>query len=270
MIYSAIKFVFRDFKMILSDTSLCWAGLITYAPGGTFGPRIQEDYQIVVIRNGSLSLNWNDEIVTLGPDENLLLPPGHREYFQFSKSQPTEHSWLSVRTGGPEGITGPVKAPHRVELDRLIDLFLILQEGRFPGDPVLRHLASAALTLFLENENYNMTGEPLWVGNVMRTIAERYGDKELSLDDLSSSAGFSKGHFIREFKKIRNISPARYLWQYRREKALSLLKNTGLKVNEIAEQTGFESPYHFSRAIKEQTGFSPLNFRKQSWNSINL
>jgi transcriptional regulator GlxA family with amidase domain len=43
--------------------------------------------------------------------------------------------------------------------------------------------------------------------------------------------------------------------------AATLLLTTSRPVHKIAEQVGFEDPYHFSRNFKKFHGFSPRNYR---------
>ena len=43
--------------------------------------------------------------------------------------------------------------------------------------------------------------------------------------------------------------------------AMALLHETHLAISEIAEASGFDSPYSFSRAFKQATGEAPSRFR---------
>ncbi|MBR2950269.1 MAG: 2-isopropylmalate synthase [Lachnospiraceae bacterium] len=50
----------------------------------------------------------------------------------------------------------------------------------------------------------------------------------------------------------------------RMKKARILLKDTGMKVETIAEQVGYENPEHFIRLFKKNYGITPLQFRRQN------
>lgn len=87
----------------------------------------------------------------------------------------------------------------------------------------------------------------------------------LMLDDLAHAANVSGPHLVRLFRQHRNTTPMRALWDYRVDRGLALLRDTGLTIVQIAERVGFTNPYHFSRLVKIHTGLSPSVWRKQVW-----
>ena len=60
-------------------------GDLLYAKGGSFGPRIQTDFQLVVIHSGCLSLELDDETIDVPENHGILLGPGHTEHFFFAQ-----------------------------------------------------------------------------------------------------------------------------------------------------------------------------------------
>lgn len=84
----------------------------------------------------------------------------------------------------------------------------------------------------------------------------------LSLSDYARLACKSVPTFKREFKRVFNDTPAKWVMKKRLGMASELLENTTLSVGEITNQCGFENQTHFSRLFKEKTGLSPLQFRK--------
>jgi transcriptional regulator GlxA family with amidase domain len=53
-----------------------------------------------------------------------------------------------------------------------------------------------------------------------------------------------------------------YVLKTRLAAAAELLSATELSVTEIGVRCGFSSPAYFSRVFKEETGLSPLRYRK--------
>lgn len=85
-------------------------------------------------------------------------------------------------------------------------------------------------------------------------------DEPLSIDHLSSVAGFSKFHFSREFKRVTSYTVVTYVNLLRIERAKALLSEGTLSVGEIASVTGFRNLSYFSKTFKEQTGISPSEY----------
>lgn len=72
--------------------------------------------------------------------------------------------------------------------------------------------------------------------------------------------GYSK--FRKIFKETTGFAPNQYYLDIRLNKAKDLLQNTLLNIDEIAYQTGFDSPFYFSKLFKKKNGKSPLSYRK--------
>lgn len=83
----------------------------------------------------------------------------------------------------------------------------------------------------------------------------------LSLTELAKLACKSVPTFKREFRRIFNDTPAKWVLKKRLKLAAQLLQNTDLSINEICFECGFENQTHFSRVFKENMGASPLQFR---------
>ncbi|RTE11244.1 helix-turn-helix transcriptional regulator [Paenibacillus whitsoniae] len=87
-------------------------------------------------------------------------------------------------------------------------------------------------------------------------------NKELSIHDLSQYAYFHPNYFIRLFKSHLGVSPMKYIFDRRLEKAKELLVCSAISIHEVAKMTGFQDPSHFSAAFKKHVGVSPSEFRQ--------
>ncbi len=88
-------------------------------------------------------------------------------------------------------------------------------------------------------------------------------DKNLSLEELSRVALFSKYHFHRIFKAIIGESVNEYTKRLRLEKALILLKNfKDYSITDVGLEVGFSSTSNFSLAFKDYYGITPSSFKR--------
>lgn len=88
--------------------------------------------------------------------------------------------------------------------------------------------------------------------------------EELPVTEIAAMVNMSGSYFSHVFKKEEGISFVEYVYRVRMEHASHLLKNSGLKVNEIADEVGIFNPNYFSTQFKKCMGQSPLEYR-QAW-----
>lgn len=99
---------------------------------------------------------------------------------------------------------------------------------------------------------------------LLQDIMEANYTFHLSMLEFSRMAHRSLAAFKREFKEIFHIPPGRWLLQKRLEYAKYLLNNSRKNVNEICDESGFESVTHFIRVFKEKFGHSPRHYREKT------
>jgi AraC-like DNA-binding protein len=75
--------------------------------------------------------------------------------------------------------------------------------------------------------------------------------------DLAVMAQLSETRFTVLYREFFRVSPKQDLIQIRLEKAQYLLMNKAATVQEVAEQTGYDSAFHFIRQFKKYVGCSP-------------
>ncbi len=104
------------------------------------------------------------------------------------------------------------------------------------------------------------------INKIIDFIGEHLDD-ELTLEQLSSVACFSKYHFHRLFTAYTGLSLQQYIrWLRLKRAAHQLIVNKDRTITEIAFGSGFDSHEAFTRAFKQICGVNPSDFRlKSSW-----
>lgn len=255
-------------------------GEVLYAPRGVCGPRLQRDYQLVVLHRGELDLRLNDKRIQIAAPQSILLSPGHREHFIFSREHETHHSWCSIDAKAvPEKLRRLFQSSCKPALvDSHTDLLMELGKTlSFAGQPDLDiensfylNLGLALLTghaLSLEaNIPAARPGEQT-LSRAKQFVLKEFG-RSLSLNDLATAANVSKPQLFKLFRDFMGASPMEYLYKQRLCAAAEKLVHTGLSIKEIAQGCGFANEFHFSRKFKKAYGKSPHAWRLQEWSDI--
>lgn len=80
---------------------------------------------------------------------------------------------------------------------------------------------------------------------------------ELSMEEIAHYTGRSLATFKRDFKKISDLTPEKWLIRKRLEAAYRMIKDHRKKVVEVYSEVGFRNPSHFSTAFKKYFGVAP-------------
>ncbi|MFD0793116.1 helix-turn-helix domain-containing protein [Mucilaginibacter litoreus] len=95
-------------------------------------------------------------------------------------------------------------------------------------------------------------------------IMQEYLDGPMDMEAVAKEVAMSYSMFRKAFKNLTGVSPNQYHLSLRLERAQYLLTTTILNISEIADQTGFESVFYFSKLFKKKKGISPLLYRKNA------
>ena len=98
------------------------------------------------------------------------------------------------------------------------------------------------------------------MSDVVRYVAEHYAEK-ITVDELADFAHLSPSQFTRQFNRLFQTTPARYLTRIRINAACSLLTRTDLDLTTIGARCGFHDASHFVKQFKKQMGITPGAYR---------
>lgn len=249
-------------------------GQVRYQPGGYCGPRVQRDYQLVLLYSGSCELRVGASARPLKVGDVYLLKPGHREHFLFDRARQTHHFWCSA---APENLSpalrkslnaaAPEGQPPSECFTRLVSAAFLQRTGQSPSaEQVVDTLAQTLLCEFLNMAAHarQMSRDDACVLRALRHMEDHLADPDC-LAGARRAAGCSVNALIYKFVAAVGATPARHLWRLRTEKGLGLLADTGLSVAEIADRCGFKNPFHFSRCVRRFQSESPRSVRRRAW-----
>jgi len=87
--------------------------------------------------------------------------------------------------------------------------------------------------------------------------------KDVSLDNCAEQVGTNPFYLSRSFKQVTGKNFIDYLTELRTDKAKELLRETELRINDVAESVGYQHSY-FNRIFKKLEGMTPTRYRELS------
>ncbi len=113
-------------------------------------------------------------------------------------------------------------------------------------------------TQTLSAANLGAHGQEYVFLNKVREILESHlSEDDFGIAELCVSLGMSRSQLYRKFSALTDTSVHQFIMNLRLSKARELLRSTDLNVTEVAYDTGFKNPSHFSRVYSEYFGIPP-------------
>ncbi len=95
-----------------------------------------------------------------------------------------------------------------------------------------------------------------WKIDIMDYLEDNYMF-DLSIEQIAGFTGRSLASFKRDFKKISDLPPQKWLIEKRLKVAHNKICNENRKVSDVYLEVGFKNLSHFSSAYKKQFGIAP-------------
>lgn len=97
-----------------------------------------------------------------------------------------------------------------------------------------------------------------WKIDILEFLEKNYMN-DLSFEEIANYTGRSLATFKRDFKKVSELSPQKWIIRRRLEAAHALIRSGVRNVTDICFEVGFKNLSHFSKIYKEKYGSSPAN-----------
>lgn len=97
---------------------------------------------------------------------------------------------------------------------------------------------------------------------LIKTYVEENYTRDFSMQELSEAVGMSKGYLSTYFKNKTDTMLSEYIQKFRIQKAIALLEDSHVLVQDVGAMVGIENPNTFIRLFKKYVGISPGKYRK--------
>ncbi|MDD2709323.1 MAG: AraC family transcriptional regulator [Verrucomicrobiae bacterium] len=236
------------------------------APGFRDAAAVKPFVQIFwgVEGTGALVLNRREQ--SLGPGQVAVYFPG-MEHRVYALDEPWEYRWWTMDGPMAAALTTSVGLACRIHAVGPAPggVFARLESAILNVTPTGERLASAMAYELLVRAAGCQT-QPVQDEMVRETLAiihREWRNPLLGVANMAERLRTHRSFLSRRFQAAMGIAPVTYLVQLRVQHALNGLKSGNRAMAEIARDCGWLDPNYFSRCIRQATGKSPREFRKQ-------
>lgn len=238
------------------------------------------EYALNYVYSGEMILDNGSEKIHVRKGECVFIPRDHHitmykktyggerycgVFLMFTRSflreMYTKLSLNKVRTKAAKLDKGVIKLPKTVELSSLFaSMAPYFDPDVKPRDNFMElKLQEGLMALLAIDERFVPTmfdfNEP-WKIDILGFMEENF-TCDLSIEEIAHYTGRSLATFKRDFRKISELTPEKWLIKKRLERAYELMNAGGKKVVDVYAEVGFHNPSHFSTAFKREFGVSP-------------
>lgn len=255
-------------------TSLCVhnTGLQRCEPGNTWGPGIRDHYLIHCVTEGRGTYTALGQTWRLAEGDLFLAWP--REVIQYRADAGDPWSYCWVGFGGADASAlikqtdfsrqRPVlhAGDGQTPRDLLLDIYASRGGRPFEAARMTGKLYAFLAWLMESATQQGRKRAQAGLEHVKRAcdfIANNYAN-QITIADVAAGVGVCRSLLTRAFQQHMDVSPVRYLTQYRMDQACLLLRGSDLPIKAVAYSVGFEDPLYFSRRFREVVGMSPREY----------
>ncbi|WP_334072762.1 MULTISPECIES: AraC family transcriptional regulator [Paenibacillus] len=256
--------------------SYCYHGKQHCERGYCWGPGIKEQYKLLFIHEGKGRYDLNGQQYELEKGGGFAVYPGQICCMKADEAEPWVYSWIAfegedaetlLETAGLNRDRPVFECSRPTWFDTYLDEF---EQTLGRPEPICGLALRSGLYRFLADwlgemlSNRGASSQPAlktrYVDRTIEYIRMNYSNP-VSITELARMIGIDRVYLSTLFKERMNLSPQKYLLQFRMNKARELLESLSLSVADVARSVGYSDPLLFSKMFKRVTGLSPSQYR---------
>jgi AraC-like DNA-binding protein len=292
----------NDYLLRARASGAVFARTVAEPPWGLrLGGSIQLAVHTVVRGRGYLWLNTPGSVVELSPGTVALVRGGPDHYIghepgahclepeefraRHSRADPGDNPQAAVFLCGAYQFSGdvgrglldalpPVMTLSAAIDDPLRDVITLLSRELARTEPaqqiVLDRLLDLLLVLAIRSDFRRSATAPRWyrasadprLSAALQAMHEDVG-RPWTVPELAAINGLSRAAFARAFREALGQAPMQYLTEWRMTLARDHLRADQLSLAQIADATGYGSPFAFAAAFRRHHGEPPGTWRQR-------
>lgn len=257
-----------------NDLYLCYCGLEKCAPLYSFGPAVRPTYLLHYVLDGQGYYYVNDTKYTVSKNQGFLIEPNVVTFYQADKDNPWTYLWIGI-DGDKAKLylnSAGLNENHLIfnyeKDDALKEYVLEMLKHHTMSDSDafkiegLLYLFFSKLCEDRKEVSYLNKDEHTnnYINKAIEFIQNNYHNS-IKVTDIADYLCLNRSYLTSIFQNNLNMSPQKFLIEFRITKAAELLYNTDLPIGNIAYSCGYSDPLAFSKAFKKIKGVSPKEYR---------
>ena len=251
------------------------AGARFFPKGFMYNPESNRHWEWGAILEGGLEFEYNNQNVKAQKGSCYIMPPD-----LFLTARPINKPFLVwIEINGPVSVKAIQKVSGKSN-NLVLNKFTLEQMKHILTIAHLLHEHPYGYELSVHNNLWGFLANSIYPGNpssrsvtqeIQNVIVYLKNQKTIencTLHQLAQIAGLPVETFRKRFLNETGESPIKYLLKTKIKRAKELLSIKGLTLKEVAQETGFDDPYYFSRIFKKYEGLSPTEYRKRFYPEI--
>lgn len=242
--------------------------------GYQWGPGIRDHYLIHYIINGKGTYTVRGNTFDLKTGDCFLVYPNTEVIYQADNDDPWEYAWVGF-TGSDAAMilqatdfskSTPVLS--QIEYGETVKKNILhiydARGSEFKNAVEMTGRLYTMLSTFMHNANTQLPQATAnsYVQKSIEFITSNYS-YPITVEDIAAYVGLSRSHLFRSFESVLEMSPKKYLTDFRIKQACYLLEHSSLSITAIANSIGFDNGLYFSKTFHKNKGMSPKEYRKQ-------
>ncbi len=220
-------------------------------------------FEYVLEGEGEILMGEKWQKVAAG--DMYILPSGVRHEYRASPHDPWKKVWINyIADYMPYMLRdyGIKPGVYRIEgAGALFDKLIGFTEAGYTSDGVNYSIAECVHEIIhcVARERRTSRGDELRIKDAL--TARIY--EKLNLDELAAELHLSKSQLIRSFKRLYDVTPYEYFIGIKIDAAKVLLRDTSMRIGEIAERLAVTDEHYFSTLFRSRVGMSPREYREK-------
>ncbi|MFI3320224.1 MAG: response regulator [Rikenellaceae bacterium] len=164
-----------------------------------------------------------------------------------------DHRVEGLRSGADSYIPKPFNLEHlMVRIEKLLEIRSLLKS---------KYMQFSGLVDLEQIEIADPDKE--FLARVEDLIEQNLTDSEFTVEALEQAMAYTHVQLYRKVKSISGVPVVEFIRNYRLKRSVDMMRQGGMRINEIMYSVGFATPSYYSKVFKKRYGKSPAEFMEE-------